>query len=60
MVKVEQVDIPQHYYEGGITHFTREDDVEGEGIWIVLHCSNGGRISILTQHPLVWVDPQEH
>lgn len=60
MLAVTETKLPTHFYQGAITHFTREEDVQGEGTWIVLHCANGGRICVLTTHPLVFVDPEPH
>jgi len=61
--KIEEVGqsaIKSLYFEGGITHYTREPDVEGEGTWIVLHHANGGRTCILTNRPLVLAEPERH
>jgi hypothetical protein len=60
MPTIVEETLPRHFFEGGFTHFTREDDIEGEGTWIVWHSVNGGRICVLTKFPLVYVDPREH
>ena len=49
-----------HFFQGPLSHVVREQADDPRAEWIVIHYEAGGTISVYTECPLVFTEPEQH
>lgn len=48
------------FFDGAVETVSRFDDPGGVGEWVNIRFVNGGQMSVYTERPIVFVEPERH